>query len=632
MRPMTAVIGSTTVCSGIMSSQFRTSSSRLKVTHEAPSGLVAYSPHKGKDRRLWLKKRSNNGERLLRTIPVRTARAVRGVTAKVSPTASALSVTDDPQNASNLDWKTFKTEVLSGLTVSFALVPEATAFAFVAGVNPIVALYGASIMPLVTSLFGGRPGMISGAAGATAVCLTSLVASHGNQYLFATCILAGLIQIGAGVMRLGKFIRLVPNPVMLGFLNGLAIVIGMAQLEAFKVPAAVGSGMVWMSGTPLYVMIGFVGITMAVVQFLPKLTRAIPAPLAAIGLTTVLARFLPPEIPIRTVGDVASISGSIPSFSIPSVPLSWSTLEVVVPYAVAVATVGLAESLLTQQLVDELTETRSSTHWECIGQGLGNATCGFFGALGGCAMIGQTMVNMKSGGQKRLSGVATSAFIMLFVVVASRVIESVPLSALVGVMLMVVLSTFEWSSFKLMSTVPRSEAFVLVLVTVLTVTTNLAIAVGVGVVASCLAFAWKSAQRVTATRITMDYAYDGRPAGVYMLSGPLFFASTAVFKDLLAPNKEPLDDVVLDFMDCRVADASGVEAIDSLAERYKEAGKRLHLRHLSDDCRRLLRRSSDMVEVNATEDPWYGIATDYDFALGNAMFSPWKVPVEASTD
>jgi len=514
-----------------------------------------------------------------------------------------------------------KREMLAGLTVSFALVPEATAFAFVAGVNPLVALYGASIMPMITSLFGGRPGMISGAAGATAVCLTALVAQHGNQYLFACMMLAGLIQIAAGQFRLGKFIRLVPNPVMLGFVNGLAIVIGMAQLESFKVPSAVGSGLVWMTGSSLSMMIGLVGLTMAIIQMLPLVTLSVPAPLAAIGVVTALAIALP--IDVRTVGDVARIAGGFPEFSIPSVPLSLQTLEIIAPYALAMAAVGLTETLLTQQLVDELTETRSSTHLECIGQGLANIVCGVFGGLGGCAMIGQTMVNIKSGGAKRLSGITCSLFIMLFIVVASPIIEAVPLAALVGVMFMVVLSTFEWSSFKMMTTLPRNDALVLVLVTVLTVFTNLAIAVAVGVVASCLNFAWKSAQRVTASRLRQNNAYDGEPAGVYMLSGPLFFASATRFRELLDPSKEPLQNVVLDFAECRVLDASGVEAIDALAVRYREADKKLHLRHLSEDCRRLLSTGREVVEVNVMEDPWYGIATDYDAALGKAPYSPW---------
>uniref|UniRef100_A0A7S0RAX6 STAS domain-containing protein n=2 Tax=Pyramimonas obovata TaxID=1411642 RepID=A0A7S0RAX6_9CHLO len=532
---------------------------------------------------------------------------------------------------SDADLIQMKRDILSGVTVSFAVVPECVGFALVAGVNPITALHGAAIMSFITSAIGGRPGMISGSAGAMSVCLGGLISTYGYQYLFPTCLLAGLMQIACGFSRLGKFIRLVPQPVMLGFVNGLAIAIFLSQLVAFQIPAA-GGGFAWLSGPALSCMFGLVGLTMFFVQVIPLVTRSIPAPLAAIGIVTGIANSLPVDSAwghvgaLRTVGDIVSIKGSLPAFAFPMCPFTFETLQIIMPFAAAVCVVGLVDSLLAQQLVDELTETRSSTHIECIAQGIANCTCALFGSLAGCALIGQTMVNMKSGGRGRLSGITASACLMVFIVYLSPLIEAVPLAALTGVMLMVVLSTFEWSSFRIISRIPKVDTIVLLLTSVLTAKYNLAVALFTGVIASCLSFAWKTAQRVSAVRFMEEKAYEGKPAGVYVLYGPLFFGSATRFKNLLDPRKEPLDDVVLDFMECRVLDASGVEAIDNLAERYRVAKKRLHLRHLSEDCRRLLKKSGDLVEVNIMEDPWYGIATDYDSALGEATIKPWSPP------
>jgi sulfate permease, SulP family len=503
-----------------------------------------------------------------------------------------------------------RSDILSGLTVALALVPEAVAFAFVAGVPPIVGLHAAFIVGLVTSIFGGRPGMISGATGALAVVLVSLVSEHGIQYMYAAVVLMGALQVLAGVLRLGKFIRMVPHPVMLGFVNGLAIVIFLAQLGQFKVAGPDG-GLEWMSGAPLYVMLGLVVATMATIHFLPKLTKAVPASLAAIVGVTLVTIGLDLDTPtvvdfLRTMtGDVnASLAGGLPVFALPDVPLDLETLRIVLPYAVILASVGLIESLLTLTLVDEITETRGRGNKECVAQGAANLTCGVFGAMGGCAMIGQSMININSGGRGRLSGITASLVLLAFVLVASPLIEVVPLAALVGVMFMVVLGTFEWSSIRVLTKVPKSDAIVIVLVSSVTVATDLAVAVFVGVVVSALVFAWKHAKNVYVEART-----DEQGARVYTLHGPLFFGSTKRFSELFDPRQDP-DDVIIDFQYARVSDHSAIEAIDSLAERYLNVGKELHLRHLSPECRQLLRKAGGMVEVNVIEDPRYHVATD----------------------
>lgn len=503
-----------------------------------------------------------------------------------------------------------KDDVLSGLTVALALVPEAVAFAFVAGVEPLVGLYAAFMIGLLTSILGGRPGMISGATGALAVVMVTLVAQHGVQYLFATVILMGILQVLAGVFRLGKFIRIVPHPVMFGFVNGLAIVIFLAQLGQFKVPGASGE-LVWMTGTELYTMLGLVALTMCIIHFLPKLTTAVPSSLVAIGVTTGIVYY--GGIDTRTVidfvttmtdGKTTSIAGGLPEFAIPAVPFNFETLRIIFPYAVVLAAIGLIESLLTLTLIDEITETRGRGNKECVGQGVANVATGFFGGMGGCAMIGQSMININSGGRGRLSGITAAVTLLMFILFASALIEIIPLAALVGVMFMVVLGTFEWSSFRIIKKIPKADAFVLVLVSSVTVATDLAVAVVVGVIVSALVFAWEHAKHIYATR-----RIDENGSKIYELHGPLFFGSVSHFLDIFDTKNDPKD-VIIEFKYSRVADHSAIEAIDTLAERYTALGKQLHLRHLSEDCVKLLNKAGNMVEVNFSEDPHYRVASD----------------------
>ena len=495
----------------------------------------------------------------------------------------------------------FQNEILSGLTVALALVPEAVAFAFVAGVEPLVGLYAAFMVGLLAALFGGRPGMISGATGAMAVVMVALVAEHGVEYLFAAVVLTGLFQMGAGVLRLGKFIRIVPYPVMLGFVNGLAIGIFLAQLQHFQVTTPDGAKE-WMSSDALLVFSGLVVLTMFVIYFLPKVTGSFPAALAAIITVSVLVMGL--NLDTITVGDLASIKGGLPSFHIPAVPFTLETLIIILPYAFILAAVGLIESLLTLSLIDEVTNTRGRGNRECMGQGIANTVTGLFGGMGGCAMIGQSMINVNSGGRKRLSGVAAALFLLMFILFASPLIERIPMAALVGVMFVVVLATFEWSSLRIMGKIPASDAFVLVLVSAVTVFTDLAIAVVVGVIVSALVFAWEHAKH-----INIKSYDDEQGSRVHELNGPLFFGSVKNFLELFNPEDDP-DDVVIEFQNSRVADHSAIEAIDTLAERYIRAGKTLHLRHLSEECRRLLKKAGSLVEVSVLEDPRYHVADD----------------------
>jgi len=495
----------------------------------------------------------------------------------------------------------FQNEILSGLTVALALVPEAVAFAFVAGVDPLVGLYAASMVGLLAAIFGGRPGMISGATGAMAVVMVSLVALHGVQYLFAAVVLTGLIQISAGLLKLGKYIRMVPYPVMLGFVNGLAIVIFLAQLQQFQTTAADGS-VSWMSGTPLWVFAGLILLTMLIIHYLPRLTTKIPSSLVAILTVSLLVIGF--NIDTNTVGDLASIEGGLPQFHIPSVPFNWETLSIIFPYAVILAAVGLIESLLTLSLIDDVTDTRGRGNRECIGQGIANTTTGFFGGMGGCAMIGQSMINVNSGGRQRLSGISAALFLLCFILFASDLIEQIPMAALVGVMFVVVIGTFEWSSLRIIGKIPRTDAFVLILVSAVTVATDLAIAVIVGVIVSTLAFAWEHAKHINVR------GYDNEQGSrVYELNGPLFFGSVKNFLELFNPEDDP-DDVIIEFQNSRVADHSAIEAIDNLAEKYIKAGKTLHLRHLSIECRELLKKAGNLVEVNVMEDPKYHVADD----------------------
>tara|TARA_R110002096_G_scaffold344921_7_gene538169 strand:- start:118560 stop:120146 length:1587 start_codon:yes stop_codon:yes gene_type:complete len=498
-----------------------------------------------------------------------------------------------------------KTEVLSGLTVALALVPEAVAFAIIANVNPLVGLYAAFMVGLLASIFGGRPGMISGATGAMAVVMVHLVAEHGVEYLFAAIVLTGLIQICVGVLHLGKFIRIVPHPVMLGFVNGLAIVIFLAQLSQFKVTNELGEK-IWMSGPPLYIFCGFIALTMAIMFFLPKITKAFPSALAGILVVSVLVIGL--NIETSTVVDMLeegqSIRGGFPSFTPIAVPFTIETLRIILPYAFILAAVGLIESLLTMTLIDEMTDTRGRGNRECVGQGIANSVTGLFGGMGGCAMIGQSMININSGGRGRLSGIAAALFLLGFILFGSGLIEKIPMAALVGVMFMVVIATFEWSSFRIMKKIPIKDAFVLILVSAVTVATDLALAVIVGVIVSVLIFAWEHAKHL---HVVMRDDADG--SRVYELNGPLFFGCIKEFREFFDPANDP-DDVVIEFRNSRVVDHSAIEAIDTLAERYRQAGKTLHLRHLSEDCRLLLHKAGDMVEVNVLEDPHYAVADD----------------------
>ena len=507
-----------------------------------------------------------------------------------------------------------KNDVLSGITVSFALVPEAVAFAFIAGVEPMVGLYAAFMMGLLTSVFGGRPGMISGATGATAVVMVSLVAVHGVEYLFAAVVLAGIFQITAGALRLGKYIRIVPHPVMLGFVNGLAIVIFLSQVGLFKITDNATNVTSWMQGTQLYTMGALILLTMMIVHFLPKLTTAVPAGLVAIVVLTLAAiglnleaqnviDFVRGNLPPAEAA-VASLGGNLPSFSIPDVPFTLETIMIILPYGLVLAAIGLIESLLTLSLIDEITGTRGRGNRECVGQGIANTTNGFFGGMGGCAMIGQSMININSGGRGRLSGITAALVLLGFILFASPLIEVIPLGVLVGLMFMVVLGTFEWSSFRLVGKIPKTDTFIVILVSGVTVMYDLAIAVVVGVIVSALVFAWKHAQH-----ILVDSYIDENGYKVYDLRGPIFFGSVANFKELFDPKNDP-EHVVIEFQRSRVSDHSGIEALDSLAEKYQAEGKKLHLRHLSGDCRQLLKRAGNLCEVNVLEDPEYKVASD----------------------
>ncbi|MEP5152152.1 SulP family inorganic anion transporter [Planktotalea sp.] len=506
-------------------------------------------------------------------------------------------------------------ELLSGLTVALALVPEAVAFAFVAGVHPLVGLYAAFLVGLITALIGGRPGMISGATGALAVVMVALVAQHGVEYLFATVVLMGFLQIFAGAMQWGKFIRLVPHPVMLGFVNGLAIVIFLAQLTQFKVPGTVvntGHGMSggeWLSGGPLMLMLALVGCTMAIIWVMPRITKVIPAPLAGIGLVAAVVIAFGLDVP--RVGDLASIQGGLPTWHIPTVPLNWETLEIILPYAVILAAIGLIESLLTLNLVGEITNKRGGASQECIAQGIANTVTGFFGGMGGCAMIGQSMINVKSGGRTRIAGIAAALFLLLFIVAGSSVIELIPLAALVGVMFMVVIGTFAWNSLMILRRVPLTDAFVIILVTVVTVYSDLAVAVVVGVIVSALAYAWNNARRIHAIERT-SATVDG--AKVYEIQGPLFFGSSDGFIELFDVQDDPKE-VIVDFAASRVVDQSALQAIEAVAAKYEEAGKRIQLRHLSRDCHGLLNNSGHLM-IDSDDDPDYEIAVDYQVRTG----------------
>ena len=581
-----------------------------------------------------------------------------------------------------------KNDLLSGVTVALALVPEAIAFAFVAGLSPLIGLYSAFFIGLISAILGGRPGMISGATGAMAVVVVSLVAMHGVEYLFPTVILCGVLQIAIGLGRLGKLIRMVPHSVMLGFVNGLAIVIGLAQLGSFKTLSADGA-LVFLAGPKLMLMVCLVLLTMAIIWLLPKITSAVPASLAAIATVTIISIGVNLSAsnssqtgvasnPIATVGDMlrtnataaatganshshsseselasslkpgeaiivassaqeaaskfaaaekanpiavaqagtdhsgeqasAGISGGLPQLfflQYEMVPMNWATLKIIFPFAIILCGVGLIESLMTLTLIDEITETRGHGNRECVGQGAANMVCGLFGGMGGCAMIGQSLINVNSGGRGRASGITAAVCLLMFVLFLAPVIEQIPMAALVGVMFMVVIGTFEWASLKMFRRMPKSDMFVMVLVAGYTVLMHdLASAVILGVIVSALVFAWQHA-----THMGADIKFNEFGSKIYQVHGPLFFASVSSFKEMFNPADDP-DDVVIDFYYSRVYDQSGLEAINGLAEKYESIGKRLHLTHLSPECKSLLSKAGDLVEVNVSEDPQYHVATD----------------------
>ena len=479
-----------------------------------------------------------------------------------------------------------------------ALVPEAIAFALIAGLSPLTGLYAAIVMGLFTSIIGGRPGMISGATGAVAVVIVALAISHGVEYVFATVVLAGIIQILAGVLKLGKLMRLVPQPVIFGFVNGLAIIIFMAQLDQFKDPT--GS---WLTGMPLYVLLGLVLLTMLIIWGLPKITKAIPASLVAI--LTVFGIVMAFGINTHTVGDIASIQGGFPPFHLPKVPLTFETLSIIFPYAAIMAAVGLIESLLTLNIVDEMTETRGNSNKEAVAQGVANMFSGVFSGMGGCAMIGQSLINISSGARARLSGIVAALALLMFVMFGSGVIEQLPMAALTGVMIMVAIGTFEWASLRTFNRMPKSDVFVIVVVTLVTVVLgNLALAVFVGVIISALVFAWDNAKRIRARK-----HIDENGVKHYEIYGPLFFGSTAVFNEKFDVLNDP-EEVVIDFKESRVVDMSAIEALNKLTERYMKVGKKVHLKHLSKDCQRLLKNADKIIEVNVLEDPTYKLPLD----------------------
>jgi SulP family sulfate permease len=492
----------------------------------------------------------------------------------------------------------YKTEILAGLTVAMTMIPESLSFAILAGFPPLVGLYAAFIMGFITSIFGGRPGLISGGAGATVVVLIALMKSNGIDYVFAAIVFAGIIQIVIGLFKLGKFIRLVPQPVMYGFVNGLAVIIFMAQLEQFK--TEINGKATWLTGEPLLIMVGLVALTIAIVVLLPKFTKAVPPSLVAIIVVFLLVLGL--NIPTKMVRDIAEVSGGFPPFHIPAVPFQLETLQIIFPYALIMAGVGLTEGLLTLNLVDEITATRGNGNRECIAQGSANILNGFFFGMGGCPMIAQTLVNLSAGARARLSGIVAALTILLIILFGAPVIGRVPMAALTGVMMMVAFGTFEWLSFKIINKMPMQDIFVGILVALITIwLRNLALAVLIGVIISALVFAWESAKRIRARKYT-----DKNGIKYYEIYGPLFFGSVMAFNEKFDVAGDP-EEVVIDFKDSRIADMSAIDALNKLTERYQKAGKKLHLKHLSEDCRVLLKNADGVIEVNVMEDPAYRV-------------------------
>lgn len=492
----------------------------------------------------------------------------------------------------------YKNEILAGLTVAMTMMPESLSFAILAGFPPLMGLYAAFIMGLTTSIFGGRPGLVSGGAGATVVVLIALMKSHGLEYVFAAVALAGVVQILVGLFKLGKFIRLVPQPVMYGFVNGLAVIIFMAQLEQFK--TVVNGHEAWLSGPPLMIMAALVALTIAIVIILPKFTKAVPPSLVAI--IVVFALVFGFGIQTKTVRDIAAVSGGFPPFHIPAIPFNIDTLQIIFPYALIMAGVGLTEGLLTLNLVDEMTATRGNSNRECIAQGSANILNGFFSGMGGCPMIAQTLVNLSAGARARLAGIIASLTILLIILFGAPVIEKLPMAALTGVMIMVAVSTFEWISFRIINKMPKQDVFVGILVALITIWLhNLALAVLIGVIISALVFAWESAKRIRARKYINE-------AGVkhYEIYGPLFFGSVMAFNEKFDIEADP-EEVVIDFKDSRIADMSGIEALNKLTEKYRQAGKKLQLKHVSEDCVTLLKNAEGIIHVNILEDPSYRV-------------------------
>jgi len=508
----------------------------------------------------------------------------------------------------------YKTEILSGLTVALALVPEAIAFALIPGFSPLTGLYAAFVLALITSIFGGRPGMISGATGAVAVIFVGLILELKNtfpgiepetilHYVFATVIISGLLQMAAGFLRLGKFIRLVPHPVMFGFVNGLAIIIFMAQFPNFYQKGTAEL----LTGTPFYTMLGLTLLTMLIIWGFPKLTKAIPSSLLAIVVVSAIV--LGFGVDTLTVADTMkegqTIQGGFPPLSIPEIPFTLESLRIIFPFSVIVAVVGLTESLLTLNIIDEITDTRGSGNKECVAQGTANILSGFFSGMGGCAMIGQSLINTSSGARARLSGITAAIMLLVFIMFGSSLIERLPMAALVGLMFMVAIGTFEWASFKTFRKMPNSDVIVMVLVTLITaITHNLAIAVLFGVIIAALAYSWENAKRIRARKYVDD---DG--VKHYEIYGPLFFGSTTLFAEKFDVKNDP-EEVIIDFQESRVADMSGIEALNKITERYAKAGKKIHLKHLSKDCIRLLENADDIIDVNVLEDPTYKVVVD----------------------
>jgi len=526
-----------------------------------------------------------------------------------------------------------RSDILAGVTVSLAMIPEVVAFAFVAQIDPLVALSGAFIIGLITAIFGGRPGLISGAAGAVAVIFVHLI-SEGHErgmafdipvenmgyfYLLAAVIMMGAFQIGAGLLKLGRFVRLIPHSVMMGFVNGLAIVIFWAQVKMFshkKLEIGVGGLKKYinipMEGVELYTMLGFVLLTMAIIWLLPKLTKKLPAALTAILVTTLIVIF--GDFNLSTVGSYiiegggAGLKGEFPTPNMElwnNLPFNMETIKFILPYAFLAASVGLIESLMTMNLVDELTETRGNGNRECVAQGAGNIISGLFGGTGGCGMIGQTVININAGGRGRLSGVAMALTLLSFILFADKYIEQVPIAALVGVMFMMVIETFAWSSFRILRKIPISDAIVLIIVSSVTVIFDLAIAVFVGVIISALVFAWQNATKIRARKSIKE---DGTK--VYEIWGPLFFGSVTGFNEKFDIKNDP-DKVEIDFIESRISDHSALEAIYNLVEKYEAVGKKVCLKHLSADCKILLRKASPKFEeviVEAIDDPRYHMA------------------------